>query len=823
MGFESQSSIYPPQKLSRKEKDEKWYIQNINYFLNLSTPLSLGTGYATNAAGEVSDYANMAANYDLVNNIVNENDFNYVTHPYGENLEFPAKLRHHDLISPKMKVLLGEEIKKPFEYKVVVTNEEAVSEIEEQRKEMLLQAMEQELIESMKKSGLIPPSPQQDSSQDPSSPNTQSPTPPSPIENFTQEEIAKYQNYSFNDLREVTANRVLEYLHKDLNLDFLFNKGFKHGLISGCEFYYIGTKNGEPIVECINPLDFFYNSSLDTDEVEKAQFGVYIKYCKVHDIINQYFSQLTEEQLNILDTGTYFSASTSNLGEGGITDRGIPITYGRPQFRDHNGTGYIRVAILEWVSLRKVGFLKYFDENLEEQEMVVDETYVPNAKSGEVVEWKWISEVHTGTKIGDGIYIDMKPKELQFRTNDNPSECKLGFFGGLYNNLNSRNTSFVDYLKTGSYLYDIIWYRLELEIAKAKGKKMVVDLAQIPKSQGMDLEKWMYYFDSVGLAFINSFEEGTGSMGQGRTSSFNQFTSVDMSLSQSVGQYITILDKIERMIEDLSGVSHQRQGSVANSETVGGVHSSIVQSSFVTEPIFYRHNEIKKNVLSGLIEAAKYCWKEGGKKINYIMDNMSRMIINISDQFLNADYGLFVSNQARDTQVLEGLRALANQAIASGTMSLKEATVILQSNSIAEIKNTIEQSEAAKQEEQATQQQYQLQQIEANKQAALAQIQFTESQKNQREQDKNAALIEIAQINSFKGAKNDDVNQDSIPDQLELAKFEQKKQDDEEERRLMERITDKKIEAEKYKADKAAEVARAQIASATKNRKPGQS
>src|SRR5690606_35741692 len=180
-------------------------------------------------------------------------------------------------------------------------------------------------------------------------------------------------------------------------------------------------------------------------------------------------------------------------------------------------------------------------------------------------------------------------------------------------------------VKHHQYLYNVIMYRMELEIAKAKGKKMVMDLAQIPRSQGMNLEKWMYYFDTLGIAFINSFEEGSGKF-EGQVSQFNQFTAVDMSLSQAVGQYISILNKIEEQCETLMGVSRQRQGAISSNETVGGVERAVVQSSHITEPIFYKHNEVKKHVLTHLIKTAKVVYPNN-KKINYILDDMSRVMI----------------------------------------------------------------------------------------------------------------------------------------------------------------------------------------------------
>jgi hypothetical protein len=141
---------------------------------------------------------------------------------------------------------------------------------------------------------------------------------------------------------------------------------------------------------------------------------------------------------------------------------------------------------------------------------------------------------------------------------------------------------------------------------------MVMDVAQIPRSQGMSMDKWLYYFDNVGLAFVNSFEEGTEGSSAGRTSNFNQFTSVDMTLSQSIGQYIMIINKLEEMVGSITGVSRQREGSITSSETVGGIERSVNQSNSITERWFYLHAETKIDVLTYLLEIGKLCYIDGG-------------------------------------------------------------------------------------------------------------------------------------------------------------------------------------------------------------------
>src|SRR5690606_9968912 len=137
---------------------------------------------------------------------------------------------------------------------------------------------------------------------------------------------------------------------------------------------------------------------------------------------------------------------------------------------------------------------------------------------------------------------------------------------------------------------------------------------------------------------------------------------------------------------------------ISTNETVGGVERAVVQSSHITEPLFYMHNEVKKHVITHLIECAKTAYPEG-KKINYILDDMSRIFLTIDEQFQNADYGVFVTNTAKETKALEDLRAIAQQAVASGIVSLKELVSIFDSNSISDIKDVVNKAEQRVQEE----------------------------------------------------------------------------------------------------------------------------
>lgn len=774
-------TVAPKQKLSRNRKGKDWGIQNVDNIIRMA------------GVSNSSIHSNDKINYDLYNNIIDKTDFTYVTNPYGLADQFPARLNNYNIITSKLKLLEGEEIKRPFNFRVAAVNSDAVSQIEEKRKSLLLQYLESELVNELMAQGI----------------NVEN---PETGEVMTPEQIEKYMTYSDADIRESIANKIAKYLIPEQNLVYKFNKGFKDLLITSKEFYYIGIESSSPICEVVNPVDFRYDKNPDIDFIQDGQWAAHTKYCTPSEIIDTYYDDLSDADVSKIETNNFQS---TNLGLD-PSDGAIDITYTVPvDTNESSMSNYIPVVRVEWKSLRKIGFLKYYDENYEEQETIVDETYKAQEDLGEVIDWVWINEVWEGTKIGSDIYVRIQPKSVQYRSMDNPATCKLGYVGTVHNARNSQATSLVDLVKHHQYLYNVIMYRMEFEIAKAKGKKMVMDLAQIPRSQGIDLEKWMYYFDSMGIAFINSFEEGKGKF-QGQVSQFNQFTAVDMSLSQSVGQYLGILNKIEEQCDSLIGVSKQRQGAISSSETVGGVERSVVQSSHITEPLFYIHNEVKKHVLTQLIECAKVALPEG-KKINYIADDMTRVFLSIDEGFRNADYGVFVTNTSKEVKVLEDLRSIAQQAVASGIISLTELVSVFDSDSVADIKNVVKKAEVKA--DQVKQQEYQSQQdLQAQQLQGMQELEaFKADRLDQREIIKGDIQKELAYIKTFGGinaSPSDDSDSNGVPDIVEYDKLEQdasqhrdkmtlenRKLDVEKERMVNDKeIAEKKIAADKAKA-----------------------
>lgn len=642
------------------------------------------------------DYYDIQVNIDLYNGYLNMNDLSYVTNPFGMSQgAFPATLQNYNIIKPKIDVLVGEEIKRPFNYKVISTNPESVTRMEETKKEMVIEMLKGIFIQELYNAGQV---------EDPNQ---------VPEQVMTLPQIEQYMNTSYSDMREILGQQSLDYLVYYLDLKNKFNKSFKKYLITGSEIYYNGLISNEPVCLEVDPRYFYAEMSNDSSYVEDAQFCYYQRFLSPADIYDQFYDVLEEEDINKIEQmkqgQNYMTLMDSNLG--------VPITYSDIDMSSkgiYNNQNLIRVVHMCWQSLRRIGFLTYMDpETGEELETIVDESYKPNKELGEKIEWKWINEVWEGTKIGSDIFVNVRPLPNQSKSLDNPSKSKLPYIGVF------KHQSLVSIMKPHQYFYDVLMYRLELSIARSGDKAMVMDIAQIPRSMGIDTEKWMYYLKTLGVAFINSFEEGSGKFA-GKTSSFNQFQSIDMSMANIAAQYVQLLDKVEDMLGEISGVSRQRQGQVTSSELVGNVERSVMQSSHITEPLFFIHSEVKRRVLTSLLEIAKLAWING-KKGQYVTDDMQRVFFNIDGtEFADSEFGLFISNSSKDDRVLETLRQLAQGAVQAGTVGLKDIAEILSTDSVANVKRKLE---AAEEKQHQKQLQIEQQKSEAAKEQLQMQIQ----------------------------------------------------------------------------------------------------
>ena len=708
----------------------------------------------------------MQTYYDLYNSIYNEKDLKYVTNPFKQQDGFPAMAQDYNIIKPKIDLLLGEETKRPFNFRVVRTSDIATSEMQDKAKQMLIDYIQATIMnrlgpeeqaryqEALQSGEVMPP-----------------------------EQIQKYMSKDYKDIAEITAYHSLNYLKNKLNITHEFYKGWKDALVGGEEIYYVGIVNGEPHLERINPIYFDYDTDTsDLEFIHEAQWCCYEMIMSVTEVYDRLYDKMSEKQLNdLLDM-------MDDSSKGGITPEVRKTSLDYPHIKTHSINGFAANPFEEsnnvhvwhccWKSLKKIGFVTIINpETGMPEDYQVDETY--KVTGNEInVEWRWIIEVWEGYRIGEDLYVGIEPLEYQHVSADNPNSQRLPYTGVIYNNTNSRPRSLVSMMKPLQYMYIVLWYRLELAMARDKGKVVTMDITQIPKSMNIDVAKWMHYLSALGVNFVNPYEEGWDIPGRegGKPSQFNQISALDLTMANTIDQYINLMDKIESMLSEISGVSKQREGSIASNELVGNVERSVVQSAHITEPWFWTHNQVKKECITMLLDTAKYAWKDNKTCIQYVLDDATRTFLTLSDDFFYEDYDIFVEDTTKNQQQIEALRNLMQPAMQNGASLLDIAEIITMDN-VTMIKNKLEEIEQKRME-----QQQQMEQAQAEREQQLVQMQNevkeeelmlkeAELDLEKYKIDTDASTkITVAQINAYRGSENMDQDMNGIPDPIEIGK-----------------------------------------------------
>lgn len=792
------NSAFPRQKLPLSKKGKKWQEDCVNYII--------GEGNVTSGGNSTSYYGELQTYYNLYNSIFDEKDFKSITNPFKVEDGFPATPHDFNIIRPKVDLLIGEETKRPLNFRVIRTSQEATSEMQEKEKQMILQYIEAAITARMS-----PEEAQQFQQQLQSG------------EIMPPEQIAKYMDKDYKDIVENTAYHSLTYLREKLDLDNEFIKGWKDGLISGREIYYVGVLNAEPYAERVNPICFSYDKSPDLDFIEDGSWCCRKMRMPITEVYDRYYDKLEEKDLDKLEE-MIGSTPGRNLGDRSPVDMGIQLRiYDNPIF-EGAGKSLVNVWHCCWKSFKKIFYVTTTDDAGQPQINIVDETYQPVGNEVSV-EPDWIIEVWEGYRAGSDLYFGIQPIEYQHVSIDNPNSQKLPYCGAIYSNTNSKPRSLVSILKPLQYMYIVLWYRLELAIARDKGKVVNMDITQIPKSMNISPAKWMHYLSSVGVNFINPYEEGWNIPGRegGKPAQFNQITALDLTMSNVIAEYIQLMDKIEQLAGTISGITQQREGAVSSSEMVGNVERSVVQSSHITEPLFWVHNQCKRRVLNMLLNTAKGAWEETGKqKLQYIFDNGERAFLDITPKFYYEDMDVFVSDTSKDLENIQKLQQLIQPAMQNGA-SLLEAAEILTNDNFNIIKQKLKdmqtrQEQVQQQQQEAeAQQQQQLQQMqnESKQQELMLQEAQMDLQRYQIDQD-NQTKIAVAQINAYRGTEELDQDQNGIPDPIEIGKqaIEQQKINQEAynkryEAKQKREIEDQKIQLEKDKMKHETELQKA--------------
>lgn len=628
--------------------------------------------------------------YDFYNGKMNDSYYDYVSDPYksanGTKRKFPAKLRSYNIIKPVIDLLLGEKDARPFNYQVVANNSDVTNRFEDFRTQQYIAYLEQSFINNLNERGM-----------DTGLPSKEIPDP---------EQFAKQVKTSYRDKRAILGQQALDYIIDRVELKDKLQTLFLDWLVTGEVYSYKGAMHDEVEYEPVSAVDMIYEASPGTVYMEDGDMAGRRKLMSVNQVLDVFGDVLTDDEITRLESPSDKHRDSFH----------IPFLFQNGNSRTDYETGsdrWVEVIHINWKSMARVGFIDKIENGIEKTIQVSD-WYKP--EPGEKVDWRWVSEAWEGYQIDGDIYKHIRPINPQRNELTNKSECKLQYNGKLYSNRNSDNISIVQMGIPYQVLYNIFHFRLELSIAKNKDKIALIEMNMIPKKHGWDEEKFMYFADAMGFAFIDSSAVGQDQ----QRLNFNQFQVLDMSLGQYISAQFELLSAIKAEWEELLGITRQRRGQILASDGASNTNMAVGQSNVITSEIFRKFAGFEQRDLQGLLDVSKVAWKDG-MHASYLTSEYREAILNIGpDDIQDADLNVFVKNSTQEDEKLKALKTFAFQFAQNGSQPSTVAD-ILDSNNFAEIKEKVkevEQAEKSYQEQVSKMEGDQAQQLEALKQQA---------------------------------------------------------------------------------------------------------
>lgn len=663
---------FPRQKLPDSKKDDNWFKKNMDFAEHL----------LTSDVNLRSNFKNKKANYNLRANIINVKDFEKFINPDNLDLEsLPASFQHVGIENSKINLLLGEYSKRKKEFKAYISANDTDG----------IGRKEAELMEQIKAelAGIIKTT------------------------SISDEEIQKrlqkleqYQTYEYQDVAEITANKILKKEYKEGDFDFTFLRTFEDLLVSGEEIMYCGVLGGNPVMRRVNPMNL-YTMGGNSMYIEDADIIVEYGYKSVGQIVDDYWEELSEDDIDFLERGkTDASAGGGGIGlnrdvsvydyygEQGALSIFHPNEMGTRTFAGAFDTyGNVRVLKVCWRSRRKVGELTFFDQDGEEQKDWVPEDYKPKKELGETVKWIWVNEWMEGTKIADHVYTVMRPVPYASKSIVNKSKGTPPYVGSVNSTNDYKVQSLMDIMKPFAYSYDISYYKRELAIATYKGSFTALNSSLVPS--GWDPKEWMRYVTINKFAWLDPTNEILKGPSQGKSAgAFNTLTAQQIQVGDpnEISMYTNLMLDIENTLGKVAGVSGAREGQISNRQSNGSVEMEVSQTSHITEKWFAIDANFRKRVLTKFLEACKYAYKKNPKKGQFLLDDMGQHIVTKFDEFVSSEYDVHVSNSTNDTQLYDDLRALSQAAIQNGQATISDLIAITQSESVQEVARRLEDS-----------------------------------------------------------------------------------------------------------------------------------
>jgi len=278
MQLQGQIISIPSQMVSDTEKQkEDWKKNNIDSFESL---------VLFENRQIKSSWTNKVNNYNLKRGILNMKDVEKICDPMELGMNsFPAKMEHKGIGNAKIDLLVGEHIKRKFDWRVSRSSSDqfGIREVEEKKTKELYEFFIKELQSNSTEEEL----------------------------QYKIKKMQEYVNSPFFDLAESGCNKILKYDYKYYNLKELFDNAFEDALIAAEQYAFIEDINGDLSIRKGDPTKIFTLMDAYATTEDGLEAYVEVNYHTVSSIVDMFHDQLSAQDLKKLETfrsmgGNYF-------------------------------------------------------------------------------------------------------------------------------------------------------------------------------------------------------------------------------------------------------------------------------------------------------------------------------------------------------------------------------------------------------------------------------------------------------------------------------------------------------------------------------------
>lgn len=575
----------------------------------------------------------------------NASKFKYLTEQYG--IRTPARLVSYPLLNRMVNFLVNEVRNESLDVGVECIDETVINEQLDKRAraaaEVLLRPMRRQLEKEIKTK--MPDD------------MTDMPIPDSPEE---------FMNMDWKAEEEVAMQWALRYMNLTYSLDSLFQDGMRDLVLSYREIYDIGPGDKDPSVRRVDPRNIRY-AKTTSSWIQDSPWIVEETLEPITDVLHEFRGEIERspelhQVLDSLATGKQ-DALTKYHANGWVhTD----------------STGHlVRVVRYRWRAIRPLTYK--FSENKYQPNIPFVKKVHPT-EVGQNIKTFPIEDVYVGVCIC-GYHISQGRKYNQVRKAGNYARATHGYVGCV------RDTpSLTQMIKHLLVFYFIVMYHIEATLNRAGGKAVVYDVAQKPGN--VPINDVFFHAKEGGMILINSAQTGMNLLNR---ASFNQFQSVDFTLSSSITQLINLKMMIESTAERFIGMNDSVLGVAKTEEAVGLNESKVRQSGLITQNLYDDHYQVLDAVMTEVIGQLRYHWPHDKKRTLRLFGERGLQLFDFNGKALQYEYGLFIRNNQKERQLKARLQNAAEKSYVAGQMELEDWLKIMNANNSREMERSLKE------------------------------------------------------------------------------------------------------------------------------------